>query len=192
MRKKLLDQMREFYARQSELMVLDCIGEGLWPVDFELGRAMYDLILKSECRFGVEVGAGVGYSTVWIGLAMKETGGLLVSFEYFPPKVELLEEHVSQFGLSETVEVVESDLLKGVDGVSDGADFVFLDARKCDYLKHLQLLLPKLKKGAVVCADNVMSHAAQLAEYLDFVRHSGYFKSGLVDIGSGMEVSELK
>ncbi|NND88849.1 MAG: O-methyltransferase [Flavobacteriaceae bacterium] len=35
-------------------------------------------------------------------------------------------------------------------------DLVFIDADKCNYPKYLELLLPKLKSGAVILSDNVL------------------------------------
>ncbi|MCX5685839.1 MAG: hypothetical protein NT049_19465, partial [Planctomycetota bacterium] len=43
---------------------------------------------------------------------------------------------------------------------------------KSDYGKYLKLMLPKLKPGAIVVADNVIKSAAQMPDYLDAVQKS--------------------
>jgi predicted O-methyltransferase YrrM len=54
---------------------------------------------------------------------------------------------------------------------------VFLDAVKEDYKAYLLSVERLLHKGSVVAADNVKSHATEVAGYLDYVRKSGKYKS---------------
>ena len=52
--------------------------------------------------------------------------------------------------------VINGDALKTLPALEGEFDFVFIDANKPDYLKYLKAIEPKLKKGAVVVADNVI------------------------------------
>ena len=90
------------------------------------------------------------------------------------------------------VQIIPDDANKRIPDLEDGIGFVFLDARKEDYLNQLQLLEQKLSKNAVIVADNVSSHAEALEEYLKYVRMSGAYESTFVDIGQGVEVSKYK
>ena len=51
-------------------------------------------------------------------------------------------------------------------------DFAFIDAEKTEYLRYLKLAEHKLHKGTVVFADNAGIFAAQMADYLHYVRRS--------------------
>jgi len=199
----------KMYQNCDKLVRTGKFGKGLWPVDPEVGQFMNWLIKFYGLKNGLEIGAGVGLSTAWLNEAFVKTMGKLLSFEYFLPKVEQWEKHMSGiFGENYeiNVELVPSDFgtwIKNVGrmkyvpagtclkGRSCGVDFVFFDQRKEDYLKHLKLILPRLKKGAFICADNVISHAEACQDYLDFVRKEKRFQSVCLKIGAGLELTRL-
>ncbi len=164
---------------------------GFWNISPDTGQFLYSLILQEKSKYIVEVGAGNGYSTLWLGLAVQKNKGKMVTFEFFLPKVEMCEKNLQKVGLDEIVDVIPSNASRVIPKLKRGVDFVFLDARKCDYLDQLKLLLPKLKKDALIVADNVSSHAKELESYLHFVRTSSLFSSKFIDLGTGLEVSKL-
>ena len=43
-------------------------------------------------------------------------------------------------------------------------DLIFIDADKTNYINYYELTLPRLKKGGVILADNVLFHGEVLAE----------------------------
>ena len=71
----------------------------------------------------------------------------------------------------------KSDAKKVLPKIEGSYDMVFLDAVKGDYLGYLKSCERLLRAGSVVVADNVKSHAEEVAGYLDYVRNSGRFKS---------------
>lgn len=56
---------------------------------------------------------------------------------------------------------VEGDALEILAGLEEGFDVVFLDARKDDYERLFELARGKVEPGAVIVADNVVSHDAR-------------------------------
>ena len=62
-------------------------------------------------------------------------------------------------------------------------DFVLIDAEKTEYFDYLRLAEDKLRKGAVIVADNAGIFAKQMANYLDYVRTSGKYSSKYVPVG---------
>ena len=75
-----------------------------------------------------------------------------------------------------------------IQNYKDGKEQLFrlvLDAEKEDYLEFFHLIFPKLKIGGIIVADNVISHAEDLKEYVDFVRANPDTQSLLVPIGRG-------
>jgi predicted O-methyltransferase YrrM len=193
MHKRRFRQILKMITKAPDLLSSGDFGQGLWPVDIELGQFMYWLIRIKGLKMGIEVGAGVGYSTFWIAQALYENGGKLITFEYFPPKVSQLEEHLSHFfgkNYTDFIDIVPAGFNEGVRHLGrEKFDFVFFDQRKSDYLQHLQKLLPKLRKGAFICADNVTSHEKASRPYLEFVRNDSRFQSQLINVGAGMEMS---
>jgi predicted O-methyltransferase YrrM len=69
-------------------------------------------------------------------------------------------------------------------------DIVLLDGWKDLYLPMLQLLKPKLRRGAVVCADNIYTFKKDLAPYVAWVGDPrNGFTSSTLPLGTGLEYS---
>jgi predicted O-methyltransferase YrrM len=69
----------------------------------------------------------------------------------------------------------------------DALEFVLIDCEKEDYERFLGLL--RLAPGAVVVADNILSHA--LTAYVEAVRGYPGVESVTLPIGKGLEVSRF-
>jgi len=59
----------------------------------------------------------------------------------------------------------EGDAFEQLPRIDDVFDLVFLDAEKDDYEELFRLAREKLEPGALIVADNVLSHPDPLAEY---------------------------
>ena len=69
-------------------------------------------------------------------------------------------------------------------------DLLFLDGWKLMYPDMLKLLMPSLRQGAVVLADDVTLFPDDVASYLDFVRDSANgFVTATLPLGDGIEYS---
>lgn len=164
-------------------------GGDYWCISPETGVFLYNLVLKNYCRYAVECGSGIGFSSLWIAAALQQNRGKLVGFEFYPPKCQKAEEFIKKARLGNTVEFICASAHKGIPHLARGVDFVFLDARKCDYLKHFKQVRRKCKKGAIIAADNITSHAEKLQDYLHYVR--SHHKSEFKNIGTGLEVTYI-
>ena len=69
-------------------------------------------------------------------------------------------------------------------------DLLFLDGWKLMYLDVLKLLMPNLRQGAVVLADDVTLFPVDVAAYLDYVRDpTNGFVTATLPLGDGIEYS---
>jgi predicted O-methyltransferase YrrM len=69
-------------------------------------------------------------------------------------------------------------------------DFLFLDGRKDLYLPVLKLLKSKLRPGAVILSDNVLSFRREIAPFLEYVRPGNNGSvSSTINISEGVELS---
>ena len=69
-------------------------------------------------------------------------------------------------------------------------DLLFLDGWKLMYPDVLKLLMPSLRQGAVVLADDVTLFPDDVASYLDFVRDpANGFVTATLPLGDGIEYS---
>ncbi len=141
------------------------------PVD---GRFLYDLVLERGYKRGLEIGTSNGYSTLWLGLAFRRTGGQIVTLEIDTERAAEARKHFLQAGLVDLVQLRVGDAFQEIPKLEGTFDFVFIDAWKQDYKKFLDLVYPRVSKGGVVTAHNVLSHASGMEEFLGWIQdHPG-------------------
>ena len=87
------------------------------------------------------------------------------------------------------IEIIVDDGLEVAKRFEDSFDYILLDAAKGQNLPIMKALLPKLNVGAVVLTDNAVTHADEMFDFFDFVRHHPELASGLMEIGNGIEVT---
>src|SRR5919204_1409940 len=122
------------------------------------GRFLFCLVApQPECSV-LEIGGSRGYSAIWLAAAARILGGRVLSLEYDPVKCEAWRRNVAEAGLEEWADLIEGDALETLPRIEDVFDVCFIDAEKEDYERLFQLARPKLELGAVVVADNILSH----------------------------------
>lgn len=134
----------------------------------------------------LEIGGSSGISTIALAAAARATGGRLVSIEREPIRQAEARATIERLGLAEFVDFVLAD---ATDVLSDqrGLDLVLIDCEKEDYARFFDLL--DLTPGAVVVADNILSH--NIVDYVAHVRARPGVESVTLPIGKGLEVTRL-
>jgi predicted O-methyltransferase YrrM len=141
-------------------------------VPAEDGRMLFDIILDKSYKRGLEIGTSNGYSALWLGLAFKETGGKLITIEIEPKRAREAQENFEHAGLDDIIESRINDALKEIPALEGKFDFVFIDAWKPDYIKYLELILPKMKSGGVITAHNVTSQGSSVRDFLEEIQQN--------------------
>jgi predicted O-methyltransferase YrrM len=153
------------------------------------GRFLFALVApKTGCSV-LEIGGSRGYSTIWLAAAARMLGGSVVSLEIEPVRCEAWRRNVAEAGLVEWATLVEGDARETLRDVDDVFDVVFLDAEKEDYEQLFQLARDKLEPGAVVVADNVLSHERWLGDYSRARQADPTLCSVTVPLDRGLELS---
>ena len=62
--------------------------KGQLAVSEEDGRFLRVLVGATKARQVLEIGAASGYSAIWIGMGLRQTGGKLVTIEYDPERAK--------------------------------------------------------------------------------------------------------
>ena len=153
------------------------------------GRFLFALAApQTDCEV-LEIGGSRGYSTIWLAAAARILGGRVLSLEADPAKCEAWRRNLADAGLDDWAELVEGDAHQTLPQIDDVFDLVFLDAEKDDYEPFFQLARPKLEPGALVVADNVLSHVDSLGAY-SAARHADPdLESVTVPLDRGLELS---
>src|SRR3954462_14259009 len=129
------------------------------------GRFLFSLVApQTDCEV-LELGGSRGYSSIWLAAGVSQFGGRVLSLEHDPARADAWRRNVGEAGLEEWAELREGDAFELLPQIDDVFDVVFLDAEKDDYEELFRLAREKVEPGALVVADNVLSHADPLARY---------------------------
>src|SRR5204863_6584703 len=105
----------------------------LLAVSEEDGRFLRVMVAANGARRALEIGGASGYSAIWIGLGLRQTGGHLTTIEYDPARAKAAAANIRRAGLDDVVTVVAGDAFQEIPKLGGEIDFVFLDAWKRDY-----------------------------------------------------------
>ncbi len=139
----------------------------------------------------LEIGGSRGYSSIWLAAGARVLGGRVVSLEHDPEKCAAWRANVAEAGLEDSAELVEGDAFATLRETEDVFDLVFLDAEKEDYEALFGLARPLLEPGAIVVADNVLSHADPLAAYSASRQADPSLSSVTVPLDRGLELTTV-
>ena len=166
-------------ARQNVPPHVDAILKQIKAVDKEQlavseedGRFMRLLVVTSGAKRALEIGAASGYSAIWIGLGMRETGGKLVTIEYDKARAPEAMANITKAGLSDVVQVISGDAFAEIPKVTGTFDFVFCDAWKRDYQKFFSMVFPRMDKGGLFLGHNVINKRDEMADFLKTIHTS--------------------
>jgi predicted O-methyltransferase YrrM len=161
------------------------------PVSPEGGKLLYALVRASRPSTVVEFGTSFGISTIYLAAAVRDNGaGRVVSTELSAAKVAQARANVAEANLTDQVTILAGDALETLATLDGPVEFVLLDGWKYLYLPVLRLLEPRLTPGALVLADDSVSMAAQMADYLGYVRDPGHgYLSIAFPESDGLEIS---
>jgi predicted O-methyltransferase YrrM len=155
------------------------------------GQFLFALVAPQwDCEV-LEIGASRGYSTLWLAAGVRHLGGRVLSVENDPAKVAAWRANIAEAGLDEWAELIEGDAKEAVQEIDDVFDIVFLDAEKEDYEQLFQAARPKLEPGALVVADNVLSHSETLDAYVQARKSDPTVESVTVPLDRGLELSVM-
>jgi len=155
------------------------------------GQFLFSLVApQTDCEV-LEIGGSRGYSTIWLGAGARYLGGHVLSLEHDHVKCEEWRRNIAEAGLEEWVDLVEGDAFETLPAIDDVFDLVFLDAEKDDYERLFELARGKLEPGALVVADNVLSHEDTLGAYSRARQADSTLESVTVPLDRGLELSTV-
>jgi caffeoyl-CoA O-methyltransferase len=148
---------------QGLLREMEGKGSQYWSVPRQDAEFLHFLVKATHAASVLEVGTSHGYSALWIGLALEETGGQLTTIEIDPARHALARSHVAGAGLSPRVRLLLGDAHREVDRLSGPFDFVLLDADKEGQVDYFQKLYPgKLAPGGILAVHNAIRQSGSM------------------------------
>lgn len=151
------------------------------------GKLLEFFVLAFNAKNILELGCSVGYSALWMAKAAKQTGGHIYTIEADPFKIELARQNFKDAQATELVTLMEKDIFEVLKNWRHGEiDFVFLDSGKNDYEKQYELLVPLLKNGGIILADNITSHIEALSSFVELVEKDSRVNALKLEVGNGL------
>jgi predicted O-methyltransferase YrrM len=154
----------------------------------------FSVLLKAiKARRILEVGTSAGFSTLWFADAMgKNHSTRIITIEMNPQKVERALKNFKEAGVDKIIEIKQGialDLLRKLKGKFD---FVFLDADKENIIRYFDIVLPMVRIGGIIAADNMLypgHFRPAMRKYARHVHTKPNIQSVTVPIGMGEEIT---
>lgn len=179
--RKILQAMREITAEQGRRM----------NVPEADGRLLRVLAEAVGAKNVVEFGTSNGISSIWLSLALRKTGGKILTHEIDPNTAALARKNFERAGVAQYVTVVEGDGHEKARDLKGPIDLVFIDADKEGYLDYFQQTLPLVRPGGLILAHNMTPRMADPA-FLKAITTTAEVETLFYLDGGGMSVTLKK
>ena len=143
-RDEVLNEMEEQAAKRD----IPIVGPAV-------GRLLHQLALISGAKTVFEMGSAIGYSTIWWARAVGE-GGRVIYTDGDRKNANEARGYFERAGAMKQITVKVGDALEILSEQTQQFDIIFCDVDKEDYPRALRLALPRLRKGGLFVADNVL------------------------------------
>ena len=114
----------------------------------------------------LEIGTFTGYSAICLSKGL-QPGGKLHTIELRQEDSELARENFNLADVQEKIILHTGNALEILPALNEQWDLVFVDADKTGYIQYYNLILPKLRTGGVILADNVLFHGKVLEKEIE-------------------------
>ena len=173
-------------ARAKERLVWMREHQGdLWNVNADEGAFLRELVMKVKAKRALEVGTSNGYSSIWIAMGLRRTGGRIETLEIDEGRAKLAQGNFRAAGVDPIVSLTLGDALKEIPKLQGPYEFVFIDAWKPDYVKYLHMVLPLVPPGGVIVAHNVTNLRNELLDFIQEVQTNPQLKTTIENPGPG-------
>jgi len=155
------------------------------------GRLLRALAEALDAKTVVEFGTSNGISAIWMSLALRKTGGKLLTHEIDPDTAALARQNFAQAGVADLVTVVEGDGHVKAAELKGPIDLVFIDADKEGYPDYLEKTLPLVRPGGIICVHNMNARQAS-GDFVKAITTDPNLETLFYMEGGGMSVSVKK
>ena len=119
------------------------------------GKFLQMLMYMLQPKNVLEIGTFTGYSAVAMALTMPESGKL-ITIDNNEEIESMAKGFFKEAGLENKIIMMMGDATEIVPGLKKQFDLVFIDADKEQYIDYYNAVLPKVRKGGFILADNVL------------------------------------
>jgi predicted O-methyltransferase YrrM len=111
----------------------------------------------------LEIGTFTGFSALCLAEGLNNDG-LLYTLELRDADADTAQAYFNRSNYSNKIKLLRGNAIDLIPGLNEEWDLVFIDADKTGYINYYDLVLPALKPGGIILADNVLFHGEVLSE----------------------------
>ena len=131
------------------------VGKEVMLSEAYLGRFLQFIGMIVKPKYILEVGTFTGYGAICLAQILEENG-TVVTLEKDPSLKDFAKDLIEELGLTDKIDARFGDAAELIQELDFEFDLVFIDAAKRQYVNYYELILPKLRKGGIIIADNVL------------------------------------
>ena len=156
-------------------------------IEPESGQFLSMLIRAQQSKSILEIGTSTGYSTLWLAEAARQTQAMITTLEVDAERVIQAKQYATEIDLADLINFKVIDAQVYLEAEKEIFDFILLDAERDAYVSYWPHLSRLLKaKGGLLVVDNVISHAAEVEEFIALIQQDPRFIMSIVPIGAGL------
>lgn len=111
----------------------------------------------------LEIGTFTAYSALCLAEGLTKTG-IVHTIEADDELEEMIKDNIALSPFKDKIEVHIGDAKELIPKLNEEFDLVFIDGDKREYCDYLEIVLPKLRQGGFVLADNTLWDGKVLSE----------------------------
>lgn len=182
-----------------------CKAEWIPLVQPEVGQFLQVLVLAKSAKNILEIGTGIGYSTILLAQAARNGGGHITTIEIDRERYERACGNFRENRLEDLITPIWGDAGNILEELRGPFDFIFIDAAKGQYQNFFSKVIPLLVPGGVLVMDNIFLNGwvigrtwperrkktmvCRLRGLLESLKEHPLLDTTLIPLGDGLAVS---
>ena len=156
----------------------------------------------------LEVGTATGFSALLMAEYMP-AGAKITTIEKYEKRIPVAKKNFERAGKSDAITLLEGDATDILPALTEGYDFIFLDAAKGQYLSFLSYIRKLISKSGMLVTDNVLLEGSiaeskfsierrdrtihkRMRDFLYELKHCDDFETVILPVGDGVALSLAK
>ena len=127
------------------------------------GMFLTSLVQMMQPKAVLEIGTYTGYAAICLAEGLPDDG-IIDTIEIDAELEDIILKYFSQYSKKEKINLHIGDAVEVIPTLDKTYDLVFMDADKEEYIRYYELVLPKVRKGGYILADNVLWSGKVLQE----------------------------